>query len=94
MRRPVATRKEAHPDGFFPGAPKLSADRPELSPETKRQILAGGAKGFHALTERSGYSGLARSSTSRISGEDSSPARRSRSWVPARRPAMMVHAAR
>ena len=39
-----------HPDGFFPGAPKLIADRPELSPETKRQILAGGAKGFYALT--------------------------------------------
>ncbi len=28
-----------HPDGFFPGAPKLIADRRELSPETKRQIL-------------------------------------------------------
>jgi len=38
-----------HPDGFFPGAPKLIADRPELSPETKRQILAGGAKGFYGL---------------------------------------------
>src|SRR5439155_1359178 len=38
-----------HPDGFFPGAPKLIADRPELSAETKRQILAGGAKGFYAL---------------------------------------------
>ena len=25
-----------HPDGFFPGAPKLIADRPELSAETKR----------------------------------------------------------
>jgi predicted TIM-barrel fold metal-dependent hydrolase len=38
-----------HPDGFFPGAPKLIADRPELSAETKRQILAGGAKGFYKL---------------------------------------------
>src|SRR5207244_4191242 len=39
-----------HPDGFFPGAPKLIADRRELSPETKRQILAGGAKGFYRLS--------------------------------------------
>jgi predicted TIM-barrel fold metal-dependent hydrolase len=39
-----------HPDGFFPGAPKLIADRAELSPETKRQILAGGAIGFYKLT--------------------------------------------
>jgi len=38
-----------HPDGFFPGAPKLIADRPELSAETKHQILAGGAKGFYGL---------------------------------------------
>jgi len=38
-----------HPDGFFPGAPKMIADRPELSAETKRQILAGGAKGFYKL---------------------------------------------
>ncbi len=38
-----------HPDGFFPGAPKLIADRPELSAETKRQILAGGAMGFYKL---------------------------------------------
>jgi uncharacterized protein len=38
-----------HPDGFFPGAPKLIADRRELSPETKRQILAGGAMGFYKL---------------------------------------------
>ena len=36
-------------NGFFPGAPKLIADRPELSPETKRQILAGGAIGFYKL---------------------------------------------
>ncbi|HEV2057416.1 MAG TPA: amidohydrolase family protein [Methylomirabilota bacterium] len=38
-----------HPDGFFPGAPKLIADRPELSAETKRQILAGGARGFYKI---------------------------------------------
>jgi len=38
-----------HPDGFFPGAPKLIADRAELSAETKRQILGGGAKGFYKL---------------------------------------------
>ncbi len=38
-----------HPDGFFPGAPKLIADRPELSAETKRQILAGGAMGYYGL---------------------------------------------
>jgi predicted TIM-barrel fold metal-dependent hydrolase len=40
-----------HPDGFFPGAPKMIADRPELSPETKRQILAGGAKTFYKLED-------------------------------------------
>src|SRR5258706_514677 len=39
-----------HPDGFFPGAPALIANRPELSAETKRQILAGGAMGFYALS--------------------------------------------
>jgi predicted TIM-barrel fold metal-dependent hydrolase len=38
-----------HPDGFFPGAPKLIADRPELSAETKRQILGGGARGFYKI---------------------------------------------
>ena len=38
-----------HPDGFFPGAPKLIADRPELSASTKAQILGGGAKGFYGL---------------------------------------------
>ena len=27
----------------------MIADRPELSPETKRQILAGGAMGFYKL---------------------------------------------
>src|SRR3989442_538948 len=39
-----------HPDGFFPGAPKLIADRPELSAQTKREILAGGARRFYGLT--------------------------------------------
>src|SRR5512134_1924600 len=39
-----------HPDGFFPGAPDLIANRPELSAETKREILAGGAKGFYGLS--------------------------------------------
>src|SRR6266480_3805350 len=39
-----------HPDGFFPGAPKMIADRPQLSAETKRQILGGGARGFYKLT--------------------------------------------
>jgi uncharacterized protein len=39
-----------HPDGFFPGAPKLIADRPGLSAATKREILAGGAKRFYGLT--------------------------------------------
>ncbi len=38
-----------HPDGFFPGAPKMIADRPELSDETKHGILAGGAKAFYKL---------------------------------------------
>ena len=38
-----------HPDGFFPGAPKLIADRPALSAATKREILAGGAKRFYGL---------------------------------------------
>jgi len=39
-----------HPDGFFPGAPKMIADRPGLSASTKREILAGGAKRFYKLT--------------------------------------------
>jgi uncharacterized protein len=39
-----------HPDGFFPGAPELIAKRTELSAETKREILAGGAMRFYALT--------------------------------------------
>jgi predicted TIM-barrel fold metal-dependent hydrolase len=39
-----------HPDGFFPGAPAMIAGRPGLSAEAKRQILAGGAMGFYALS--------------------------------------------
>ena len=39
-----------HRDGFFPGAPQLIANRPELSAETKREILAGGALRFYGLT--------------------------------------------
>ena len=31
-----------HRDGFFPGAPAMIANRPELSESTKRQILGGG----------------------------------------------------
>ena len=46
------------------------------------------------LMPQSAYSGLARSSTSRVSGRDSSPARRSRSLVLARRPEMMAQPAR
>ena len=38
-----------HADGFFPGAPDMIARRPELSAETKRQILAGGAMGYYKL---------------------------------------------
>jgi predicted TIM-barrel fold metal-dependent hydrolase len=38
-----------HPDGFFPGAPKLIADRPGLSEATKREILGGGARRFYGL---------------------------------------------
>src|SRR5215475_3390186 len=38
-----------HADGFFPGAPALIAQRPELSEATKRGILAGGAKAFYGL---------------------------------------------
>lgn len=38
-----------HSDGFFPGAPEMIAGRSELSAETRRQILAGGAKGFYGL---------------------------------------------
>jgi predicted TIM-barrel fold metal-dependent hydrolase len=39
-----------HPDGFFPGAPKMMLDRLEgLSPETRHQVMAGGAMGFYGL---------------------------------------------
>jgi len=38
-----------HSDGFFPGAPDLIKNRPELSAETKHQIMAGGAIGFYRL---------------------------------------------
>jgi hypothetical protein len=38
-----------HPDGFFPGAPKMIADRPELSEATKHGVLAGGAMAFYGL---------------------------------------------
>jgi uncharacterized protein len=39
-----------HPDGFFPGAPKMIEERMKgLSPETKHQIMAGGAMGFYGL---------------------------------------------
>jgi hypothetical protein len=40
---------DPHPDGFFPGAPALIANRPGLSAATKRGILAGGAKAFYGL---------------------------------------------
>jgi uncharacterized protein len=39
-----------HPDGFFPGAPKMIKDRPELSEATKREILGGGARRFYGLS--------------------------------------------
>ncbi|HEX3882150.1 MAG TPA: amidohydrolase family protein [Stellaceae bacterium] len=39
-----------HPDGFFPGAPEMVRKRLEgLSPETQRQVMAGGAMGFYGL---------------------------------------------
>jgi predicted TIM-barrel fold metal-dependent hydrolase len=39
-----------HPDGFFPGAPKMIEERMQgLSPQTKHQIMAGGAMGFYGL---------------------------------------------
>jgi predicted TIM-barrel fold metal-dependent hydrolase len=38
-----------HPDGFFPGAPAMIANRPGLSEATKHGILAGGAKAFYGL---------------------------------------------
>lgn len=38
-----------HPDGFFPGAPAMIANRPGLSATTKHEILAGGAMRFYNL---------------------------------------------
>jgi len=39
-----------HPDGFFPGAPKMIQKQLEgLSPETKHGVMAGGAMGFYGL---------------------------------------------
>src|SRR5579863_6024215 len=39
-----------HPDGFFPGAPKMIQKQLEgLSPETRRGVMAGGAMGFYGL---------------------------------------------
>ena len=39
-----------HPDGFFPGAPKMIEKQLEgLSTETKRGVMAGGAMGFYGL---------------------------------------------
>jgi predicted TIM-barrel fold metal-dependent hydrolase len=39
-----------HPDGFFPGAPKMVQDKIKgLSPEAKRQVMAGGAMAFYGL---------------------------------------------
>jgi hypothetical protein len=39
-----------HPDGFFPGAPKMIMQRLEgVSPETKHGVMAGGAMGFYGL---------------------------------------------
>jgi predicted TIM-barrel fold metal-dependent hydrolase len=39
-----------HPDGFFPGAPKMLIDRLKgVSPATRDQIMAGGAMGFYGL---------------------------------------------
>ena len=39
-----------HPDGFFPGAPKMMLERLEgVSPETRHQVMAGGAMGFYGL---------------------------------------------
>jgi predicted TIM-barrel fold metal-dependent hydrolase len=39
-----------HPDGFFPGAPKMVERLLEgTSPATKRQVLAEGAKSFYGL---------------------------------------------
>jgi uncharacterized protein len=39
-----------HPDGFFPGAPKMIEERlAGASPETRHQVFAGGAMGFYGL---------------------------------------------
>jgi predicted TIM-barrel fold metal-dependent hydrolase len=39
-----------HPDGFFPGAPKMIQKQLEgLSEDTKRGVMAGGAMGFYGL---------------------------------------------
>lgn len=39
-----------HPDGFFPGAPKMVADLlKSASEETRYQVLAGGAIAFYGL---------------------------------------------
>jgi len=39
-----------HPDGFFPGAPAMVQKKLEgLSPETKHQVMAGGAMAFYGL---------------------------------------------
>jgi uncharacterized protein len=39
-----------HPDGFFPGAPKMIAKRlAKASPEVRHQVLAEGAKSFYGL---------------------------------------------
>jgi predicted TIM-barrel fold metal-dependent hydrolase len=39
-----------HPDGFFPGAPRMIADRPELSEATKAKVLGGGAMKFYGIS--------------------------------------------
>ena len=39
-----------HPDGFFPGAPKMMENLLKgASATTKQAIMAGGAKGFYGL---------------------------------------------
>ena len=39
-----------HRDGFFPGAPAMIAERLKgASPETRHQVMAGGAMGFYGL---------------------------------------------
>ena len=38
-----------HPDGFFPGAPAMIANRSALSEATKREVLGGGAMKFYGL---------------------------------------------